>query len=433
MLQLLLIAVRNLGTHRRRTLMLGGAIAGVTALLVTLMGVSNGMRETLLESATTLMTGHVNVAGFYKVTSGRSAPVVSDYPKLLEQLKQEVPELDYSVQRGRGWARLISETSSLQASVGGIDVTKEEGFRKVVQVREGHLEDLAQPNTLLLFEEQARQLEVKVGDTLTLSAPTMRGTSNTVDVRLVAIAANVGMLSSFTVFVSDATLRSLYQLRADATGAVQLYLKDRDAVPEVQARLRERLAALGYRLMDSNPQPFFMKFDTVNREPWVGQKLDITTWEGEVSFLNWSLSTMDTLTWGLTSVLLLIIAVGTMNTVWISIRERTREVGTLRAIGMQRGWVSLMFLFEVFSLALLATLAGAAVGLGMCLATNAAHPAVPASMQSFLMSDTLHLVVRPGAVAGAIAIITLCTTAVSLIPSLRAAKLEPITAMQHVS
>ena len=35
--------------------------------------------------------------------------------------------------------------------------------------------------------------------------------------------------------------------------------------------------------------------------------------------------------------LLVIIAVGIMNTLWIAIRERTREIGTLRAIGMQRG------------------------------------------------------------------------------------------------
>lgn len=432
MRQLLLIALRNLASHRRRTLTLGGAIAGVTALLVLLLGVSNGMRETLLESATTLMTGHLNVAGFYKVTAGRAAPVVSDYPKLLEQLKQEVPELDYSVERGRGWARLISDSSSLQASVGGLDVMKEAGFRKVVHVREGRMEDLEQPNTLLLFEEQARQLDVKVGDTLTLSAPTMRGTSNTVDVRLVAIAANVGMLSSFTIFVPNTTLRALYQLRPDATGAVQLYLKDIEDVPRVQARLRERLVALGYRLMDPNPQPFFMKFDTVTREGWVGQKLDLTTWEGEVSFVNWSLSTMDSLTWGLITVLIIIIAVGTMNTVWITIRERTREVGTLRAIGMQRGWVSVMFLVEIFSLALLATLTGALVGLGLCMLTNAAHPPVPVPMQTFLMSDKLHLVVKPGALTSAIAIITLCTTAASLLPSLRAAKLEPITAMQRI-
>ena len=80
MIQLLLIAVRNLVQHRRRTLLLGGAIGGVTALLVILIELSTGLRSTILSSATTLMTGHVNVAGFYKVTAGQSAPVVTDGP-----------------------------------------------------------------------------------------------------------------------------------------------------------------------------------------------------------------------------------------------------------------------------------------------------------------------------------------------------------------
>ena len=39
-------------------------------------------------------------------------------------------------------------------------------------------------------------------------------------------------------------------------------------------------------------------------------------------------------------------SIGIMNTMWIAIRERTREIGTLRAIGMQRRAVLWMFLLE---------------------------------------------------------------------------------------
>ncbi|HEX8440163.1 ABC transporter permease [Archangium sp.] len=432
MQQLLLIAIRNLGTHKRRTLLLGGAIAGVTALLVILMGLSNGMKATMLESATTLMTGHVNVAGFYKVTAGQSAPVVTSYPKLLEQLRQEVPELDYSVQRSRGWVKLVSESGSVQVGVGGIDVDAESGFRKVVQVREGKLEDLAQPNTILIFEEQAKKLEVKVGDSLTLSAPTMRGTNNTVDVRVAAIATNVGMLSSFNVYLPNSTLRGLYQLREDATGALMLYLKDMSSIPAVQARLFKRLPELGYQVMEHNPQPFFMKFETVNREAWTGQKLDVTNWEDEISFIKWTVSALDALTGVLTFVLLVIIAVGIMNTLWIAIRERTREIGTLRAIGMQRGYVLVMFLLEALVLGLLGTAVGAAAGLGVCMAINAADVSVPVAVQVFILSEKLHLVVNAGSVLGAITFITLCTTAISLIPSFLAARMKPVTAMHHI-
>ncbi|WP_164014925.1 ABC transporter permease [Pyxidicoccus trucidator] len=432
MLQLFLIAFRNLGTHRRRTLLLGGAIAGVTALLVILMGLSTGMEETMLRSATTLSTGHVNVGGFYKVSAGQAAPIVTGYPKILEQVRKDVPELDFIVHRGRGYAKVVSEAGSMQLGVGGIDVASEPGFRQVIQVREGTLDGLAEPNTVLLFEKQAKRLEVKVGDTVTMAAPTMRGTSNTVDLRVVAIAANIGLMSDFNVYVPAGTLRSLYQLREDTTGAIYLYLKDVKQVPEVQARLRKTLTEAGHEVMDNDPRAFFFKFEVVNREAWTGQKLDLTNWEDEISFINWTLTALKGLTGILIFVLLIIICVGIMNTLWIAIRERTREIGTLRAIGMQRTRVLAMFVFEALTLGFLGTLTGALVGLGVCLAVNAAGVSVPEVVAVFIMSEKLNLAVHPNSVVGAMLFITACTTAISLIPSFLAARLKPVTAMHHI-
>jgi ABC-type lipoprotein release transport system permease subunit len=372
------------------------------------------------------------VGGYFKLTPGSSMPVVAEYPRILEHVKREVPELDYVVQRGRGLAKLISETNSVTLGVGGIDVSQEAGFRKVVKVLEGNLDALAEPNTLLLFEEHARRLGVKVGDTITLSASTLRGTANTQDVRVVAVAANVGLLSSFACYVSDGTLRGLYRLRQDSTGALQLYLKDMSAIPAVQARLRESLETLGYEVMEPNPQPFAAKFQLVNREAWTGQKLDVSTWEDEISTIQWTSAALSGLTGMLTFVLLVIISVGIMNTLWIAIRERTREIGTLRAIGMQRGGVMRALLVEALCLGLLGTLTGALVGMGVCFAMNAANLSVPQVVQIFTMSEKLRLVVSAGSVVKAVAFITLCTTATALFPSFLAARLKPITAMHHI-
>src|SRR5437588_11845609 len=133
MTQLFLIAIRNLAQHSKRTLLLGGAIAGVMTLLVLLLCISSGMHATLLESATTLMTGHINVAGFYKVTAGQSGPLVTDYKRVGELVRKTLPDLDYMVARGRGWARVVSDSGSIQAGIGGIDIRNEPGFPKVIK------------------------------------------------------------------------------------------------------------------------------------------------------------------------------------------------------------------------------------------------------------------------------------------------------------
>ncbi len=66
-------------------------------LLLTLAGLYNGMRATLLNAATTLMSSHVNVSGFYKVTASQSAPLITDYKKLRGIVEREVPDIDYTV------------------------------------------------------------------------------------------------------------------------------------------------------------------------------------------------------------------------------------------------------------------------------------------------------------------------------------------------
>jgi ABC-type lipoprotein release transport system permease subunit len=427
------IAFRSLTQHGRRTLFLGVAIAAVTALLILLNGLSAGIRETMTHTATTLSTGHLNVGGFFKVTAGQSAPVVTEWKKVLEVAKQTVPELDFAVQRGRGWAKIISDTGSLQGGVNGIDIRQEPAFKNVLQITSGNIEDLAQPGTVLLFEGQLEKLEVRVGDAITISAQTTRGVANTVDVRVVAIARDIGLLSKWNVYVPAETLRTLYQLNQNATGAIHLHLREKEIknVPQIAARLRTSLEKAGYRVMDADPRAFWMKFETVNREDWTGQKLDVTTWEDELSFMTWTLDLLKGLTALLLIILVAIVVTGIMNTMWIAIRERTREIGTLRAIGMQRGGVLWMFLLESMLLGLFSTAAGAVGGALIAAGLNALNIGVPLTVQLFLMSDRLHLAVHFSALVSAVALLTLVTALAALYPSFRAARLKPVTAMSH--
>ncbi|MEO8979671.1 MAG: FtsX-like permease family protein [Polyangiaceae bacterium] len=427
------IAFLSLLEHRRRTFFLGAAVAAVTALLVLLNGLSAGIRSTLVDTATTLSTGHLNVGGFYKVTSGQAGPVVVDYEKVKETVIKSLPELDFTVERGRGWGKVVSDSGALQAGIGGIDIARESSFKSVLRIKSGNIDDLAQPNTILLFDAQIKKLKVKVGDAITISAQTTRGVANTIDCRVVAVAEDVGLLSQWNVFISNESLRTLYQLRPGVTGAIQIHLKPQyqnDLAP-LAARLRASLEKAGYRLMAPDPRPFWMKFESVTREDWTGQKLDVTSWEDELSFMMWTLSALNGISAVLMVILVAIVITGIMNTMWIAIRERTREIGTLRAIGMQRGSVVRMFLWESFLLGVFGAIAGAVVGAMTAGVLNSANIHVPLSVQLFLMSDTLKLSVLPSALGGAIALISIVTGLAALYPALRAARLKPVDAMSH--
>jgi ABC-type lipoprotein release transport system permease subunit len=427
------IAARNLVQHTKRSLFLGTAIAVVAGVLVLLNGLTAGIRTAMLESGTTLQTGHVNVGGFFKPTSGSSAPMVTNWEKVLADTRRIVPEVDYVAVRMRGYAKTVSENASMDLVLSGIDVEKEPRLKSVVQLKAGSLDALAAPGTILLFEDQAKRLEVTVGDALTLSAPTERGASNTADVKVVAIARNVGILSSFCAFTPSVTLRQLYNLKASTTGAIQLYLKDERTSVPVAERLREGLKQAKYRVMDPDPQPYWMKlFVKVNAEDWTGQKLDVTTWEDELSFLTWILTALSGLRTILMVVLVVIVIVGIYNTLAIAIRERTREIGTMRAIGMQRRKVLLLFMLEMLCLGLAGSIGGALAAAGLAAVVNAAHLPVPEAFLMILMQDRWRLLVTPGTVVGSAVFVTVVTVLAAISPSWKASRLKPVTAMHHI-
>jgi putative ABC transport system permease protein len=427
------IALMNLIEHRRRSLFLGTAIAVVTALFVLLTALSVGIRQTLIKTATTISTGHLNVGGFFKVTAGQANPVVSSANEVARVVEQALPELAFAVQRGRGYGKVVSDTASQQVGIAGVDIAAEPAFKAVLGIEAGNIDELAQPNTILVFEAQAKKLGVKVGDAVTISTQTANGVANTIDCRVVAIARDIGLLSQFNVFVPNGALRTLYQLRPDVTGAIQIHVKPGyvDELGPIAARLRAALEKAGYRLMEPDPRPFWMKFQNVTREEWTGQKLDVTTWEDELSFMMWTLNALQGLTAVLMVILIAIVVMGIMNTLWIAIRERTREIGTLRAIGMQRGGIARLFLFEAAFLGVIGSMLG--VGLGVIIAglINLAKIQVPLSVQLFLMRDTVELALDGSALISAVALISLVTAAAALYPSIRAARLKPVDAMAH--
>ena len=234
---ILLIAMRNLVQARVRTLFLGTALTLVTMLLVILMGLSQGISDNIVRSATTLSTGHVNVAGFFKATSTDSAPLITDASRLKKIVRENTEGLDYVVDRNRGWARIISPTGALASLILGVDIEEEERLVDVLQLapqsdyKEGGSQQilgdasrLADPNTVVLFATQAERLEVDVGDKLTLRSQTRDGRANTVDVTIVAVARDIGILSNFSMFVPKQVVLDLYQLKPDTSGAIQIYL-----------------------------------------------------------------------------------------------------------------------------------------------------------------------------------------------------------------
>lgn len=114
---------------------------------------------------------------------------------------------------------------------------------------------------------------------------------------------------------------------------------------------------------------------------------------------------------------LLVGAIGILTIMWISVHERTREIGLLSALGVTRGEVMGLFLLESVALALAGGCIGLLTGFGVQLALKALVPGLP-------------LATPFGAVLAALAMSLVVGVASGVAPAQRAASLDPVEALR---
>lgn len=125
--------------------------------------------------------------------------------------------------------------------------------------------------------------------------------------------------------------------------------------------------------------------------------------------------------WGTSSIALLIGILGIANTMAMSVFERTREIGILRALGWKRGRILLLIQTEAAVLGFSGGILGIAVGWGALRLLSALPQTasiVSASFPLLLLAEALGIAVLAGLVAGAI-------------PAWRGAHLSPVEALRH--
>jgi ABC-type lipoprotein release transport system permease subunit len=131
-------------------------------------------------------------------------------------------------------------------------------------------------------------------------------------------------------------------------------------------------------------------------------------------------------------VLFFIILIGVVNTLRMTIRERTREIGTVRAIGMQRGDVRNSFLIETGLLALISALIGTAVAfLAMFGLSQLTFKAEANPLGMLLVEGHIFFAPTPLAVCFFIVLIVGIAVATAYFPARRAAKLSAAEALRH--
>jgi len=264
------------------------------------------------------------------------------------------------------------------SSVDGVDPGKIGMFASLGTVQ-GSVRSLTS-GALLVSAAAARAHHWQLGDRVTIGF----GSYGVSRPRIGGIFTDAGPLTDY--LVSIATFTADTGLRTDTVDLVK-------AAPSARGPLARALAGYpGAQLLD---QAAYAK----NRSSMLGTLLSLVT--------------------ALLALAVIIALLGIVNTLALSIVERTRELGLLRAIGMRRGQLAQMVAAESVIIAVIGAVLGIAMGLGL---GSALAYAVTRSQQPTVVVSPAQLVIFAAAAA-------LAGILASVAPARRAAKLNMLAAI----
>jgi ABC-type lipoprotein release transport system permease subunit len=331
---LIRLAWRNLWRRKRRTLITALSIAIGVALCIFFTGLSDGMYGRIISMATRLGSGHLVV----------ESPDYRDDQDLENSLVagDDLIDLITGQPSVEGYSLRISGPGILSSSYGtvggGFDAVQPELDREVSllanKIVEGHY--LESGSDIIVGSEVVRKLKVKLGGKVVLTTQDRDGETVQELFRVAGIfRTSSPMLDGFYFQITLAKAQKMLGMAPGEVTQLGIYLTDKSQMEQVTAALESSGELAGAVVV-----------------PWQQVLKDLADYIKVDNAFNYVFQVL----------LFLVILAGVLNTVLMSVMERTYEFGVLLSIGMSRLRLMALVLIECAMLGAVGTAAGAVLG-----------------------------------------------------------------------
>jgi len=430
------IALRNLTRQKKRTVLLGSAIAFGVMIVTLINGFAGAFSANVSENFADLMAGHVFISGTEKGADDEELSVIRDDSALTAAVEASGAPVRYVTRRSSFSGTLIFEGKKLRTNIDGADLSKETFLRDRLLLKEGSWDSMSDENALILSEKIASRLNVGVGDLILVQLETVTGQANVGEFRLAGVSYDAGIFGQMISYANLGYVNRLIGLAPDeyqTMGVMLDGLRHTEAAADaIYGRLYGgvQLFERGAKDEDGAVTPFQALMRQQKKESWQGVKYRLFTINEVLSQIEQIVAALDTTAGVILVVLFVIIMVGITNTFSMVMFERIGEIGTMRALGVRRGGVRSMFLYEALFLAL----GGAVAGIALALVAMGVISLFDFGMDSpaFIIMKNGHLsfFLPPLRAVGNVLIIAALTLVAVASPAGKAAKLTPAEALR---
>jgi ABC-type lipoprotein release transport system permease subunit len=397
------MALRNIFRNRRRSLLTGLMIAGGFTLFSATRGLSDGTYGSIIDMFTRSRTGHaqIHAAGYL---ARPSLYRTIDAPARVAAVLDRLPFVRAWAPRVYSPALAFAGTKTVGVQVMGVDPARERSATRLAgQVGAGvFIPDRTSPD-VVISARLASALSLKPGDAFSLIGQGADGSVANDNFRV------AGVLSAKdSAFEGPWCLMHIDKAReflalGDRVHEIALLFSDYRAARADAASVS---AALADPRLDVQP------WQATEKEFYQAMLMDKRG--GDISNF----------------IIMAIVAVGVLNTVLMSVLERTREYGMLKALGTRPGFIFRLIMTEVFLLALFAAAAGALASLALnhylsVTGISIPHPISYGGMRftRMLSSVNARSFAEPGIT------VMLAALLVGFFPAVKASRITPVKAM----
>ncbi len=335
---LLKIAFRNIFRQKRRTFFTAITIIGGFSLAAFSIGWADGSYNNIIDMFTRGWLGHIQIHYKDYLDKPSLYKTIDNYPQI-ERKILSLKDVQSCTPRvfSAGLASLNDKTSGVQ--IIGIDPKKEDkttSFHK--KIIKGTYFKPGLKNQVLLGKGLANILKAKVGDKIILVSQGADG----------SIANDFFTVVGITSTDNDTFDRASFYIR----------LKDAQEFLVLDGKVHE-IAITVNKL--KNVRKIASKISNILDN----KNLSVAPWQEFAKDFYRAMKADKGGMWISLFVIILVVAVGVLNTVLMSVLERTREYGVLKALGTRPSQIILLVLYETNIIAILSIAIGILIGLGV--------------------------------------------------------------------